>query len=89
MKDQQRKKSKSVAGSAGRKLSYQSGVSTDFMSSIHSNSGDRAQENKSSFTQTMHERWHKANMVLPECDIKDIMEENPNFNAGKKISPEH
>lgn len=28
-------------------------------------------------------------MNLPECDIKDIMDENPRFNQGKKVSPEH
>lgn len=65
-------------------------MSTDFMSSIHSNSGDRNKEDaKNNYTQVMHERWHKSNMNLPEPDIQDIMEENPIFNNGKKQSPEH
>ena len=37
----------------------------------------------------MHERWHRSNSQLPAPDLKDIMEENPVFNMGKKHSPEH
>jgi len=37
----------------------------------------------------MHERWHKSNNLMPQIDIKDIVEENPNFNQGKKTCPEH
>jgi len=85
------KKTKSLLNnSAGRKFSAQSNMSTDFMSSIHSNSGDRNKEDtKTNYTQLMQERWNKANMNLPEVDIQDIMDENPMFNSGKKVSPEH
>lgn len=84
------KKTKSLSNnSAGRKFSAQSNMSTDFMSSIHSNSGDRnKEENKSNYTQIMHERWHKCCMNLPEVDIQDVMDENPWFNNGKKVSPD-
>jgi len=63
-------------------------MSTDFMSSIHSNSGDRNKEdNKNNYVSVMHERWHRSNMILPEVDVQDIMDENPMFNNGKKVSP--
>jgi hypothetical protein len=48
MKDS--KKAKSVQNSSDRKFSAQSNMSTDFMSSIHSNSGDRnKEENKNNY----------------------------------------
>ena len=84
-----RSKAKSLSNSAGRKFSAQSNMSTDFMSSVHSNSGEKKQETINSFTQIMHERWHRANIGLPEIDQKDIQEENPHFNHGKKVSPDH
>jgi hypothetical protein len=89
MKDATRKKAKSMSHTAGRKFSNQSNMSTDFMSSIHSNSGEKGKEEKNTYTQIMHERWQKSNMNLPEVDVKDIMEENPIFNSNKKVSPEH
>jgi len=71
-----------------RKDSYLSSNSTDFQSSQHSTSGDRQKE-LTSFQQVMHDRWQKANANIPEVDQKDILEENPVFNSGKKKSPEH
>jgi hypothetical protein len=48
---EQVKKAKSLSNSAGRKFSAQSNISTDFKSSIHSNSNDRKNEdNRSNFT---------------------------------------
>jgi len=90
MKDSMRKAKSVSNNSAGRKCSAMSNISTDFMSSIHSNSGDRnKEENKNHFTNMMHERWHRSNMNLPEVDIQDIMDENPMFNNNKKVCPEH
>jgi len=44
----QRKKAKSFANSADRKNSNNSNMSTDFMSSVHSNSGTKQKEGKQS-----------------------------------------
>lgn len=41
------------------------------------------------FTSIMQERWHRSNNLLPQIDMKDIVEENPTFNHGKKTCPEH
>ena len=40
-------------------------------------------------TQVMYERWHRANRNIPQVDMKDIFEENPLFNKGKKSSPDN
>ena len=32
----------------------------------------------------MHERWHMANVGIPDIDKKDIVEENPVFNKLRK-----
>ena len=61
---------------------------SDFLSS-QSNSALRLNDNQKNFMQIMHERWHKSNNLMPQIDIKDIVEENPNFNQGKKTCPEH
>ena len=37
----------------------------------------------------MLERWHRSNRDLPQIDVKDIVEECPLFNRGKKPHPEH
>lgn len=37
----------------------------------------------------MHQRWNLANEKIPSIDKGDILEENPVFNNGKKVSPEH
>ena len=47
----------SLTDSAIRKMSNNSNISTDFMSSIHSTSGDRQKENGKAFTEIMQERW--------------------------------
>ena len=52
-------------------------------------SGDRQSEGKRDFTQIMFERWHRSNEDLPAADREDIMQENPLFNNGKKVSPDH
>lgn len=62
-------------------------MSTDFQSSVHSNSGQK--QNEMGYSQIMYERWHKSNFALPDVDKQDIQEENPLFNNGKKVSPEH
>ena len=68
MDDQSRssKPKTSLTDSAIRKNSNNSNNSTDFMSSIHSTSGDRQKEDgKVNFTQIMQERWQRSNMNLP------------------------
>jgi len=37
----------------------------------------------------MFDRWHRSNIVIPQIDLKDIFQENPNFNNYRKICPEH
>lgn len=59
---------------------------SDFLSS-KSNSANRPLEEN--HTYQMFERWHRANNILPQIDVKDIVEENPNFNCNKKTCPDH
>lgn len=81
---------KFMTDSAIRKNSTNSNNSTDFMSSIHSTSGDRQKEDvKANFSQIMQERWCRANQNLPKPDQTDIMEENPHFNKNKHIANKH
>ena len=63
---------------------YQSNNSNKSMSGEHLH-----EENKANFTKIMQDRWTRANAVLPLLDNKDISEEHPRFNNGKKFSPEH
>ena len=48
---------------------------------------DETMKSGMSMTQTMFERWHKANRHIPQVDRKNIFEENPNFNKNKKTCP--
>jgi hypothetical protein len=47
------------------------------------------EESKVDYTKIMLERWNKSNLILPLVDQKDINEECPIFNQGKKAHPEH
>jgi len=47
------------------------------------------EESKVDHTKIMLERWNKSNLILPLVDQKDINEECPIFNQGKKAHPEH
>jgi hypothetical protein len=61
-----------------------------FGASSNENSAMRTDEAKGlTMTQLMFERWHKSNRNIPQVDLKDIFEENPNFNNSKKSSPDH
>jgi len=42
-----------------------------------------------SYSAIMMDRFHKANVILPAIDQRDILEENPNFNNGKTSGPVH
>lgn len=77
-----------------RKDSYLSAASksTAFGSSdqFSSEEGSANRINEStSFTKVMHDRWILSNSKLPLTDQKDIFDENPIFNNGKKGSPDH
>lgn len=62
---------------------------TDSDEELKSSDHNSQKEKYSSFTQQMHERWHKANQKLPLMDRQDILDECPRFNNGLKSSPEH
>jgi hypothetical protein len=83
--DQTVLKSQKFCYSADRKLSNCSNNSTDFMSSVHSNSGTKKSE--MSYRQTMMARWHQSNSFIPEIDKQDIMNENPLCNNS--LAPAH
>ena len=62
-----------------------------FSAISNENSAMRTDEVKGGLTMTqiMYERWHRSNRHIPQVDMKDIFEENPNFNKGKKSCPEN
>lgn len=62
---------------------------SDFLSSQSNSANRNLEEIKMNFTPVMLERWHRSNNLLPQIDLKDIVEENPTFNNGKKTCPEH
>lgn len=66
-------------------------VGSIFNSSSGENSAYRPKEEfkAPSLTQVMYERWCKANKDTPQIDMKDIFEESPIFNKGKKSCPEN
>lgn len=68
--------SKSTANGSSDQLSSEDG------------SANRIKE-ASNFTKVMHERWLQSNSKLPHVDQKDIFEEHPIFNNGKKKVPDH
>lgn len=77
-----------------RKDSYLSAASksTANGSSDHMSSEDGSanrQKETSNYTKTMHDRWIQSNSKLPLIDQKDIFEEHPVFNNGKKKVPDH
>lgn len=87
-----------------RKDSYLSSTSTaangsssdQLNSSSEDGSGARMKEcsglkvmKHGNFTKVMHDRWQQSNGNIPAVDRRDIAEEHPVFNNGKKTAPEH
>lgn len=62
-----------------------------FSASCGESSANRSKEKSQGGnpTKSMHDRWLQANTLLPQVDQKDIFDECPRFNQGKKSCPEH
>ena len=46
-------------------------------------------DGKQDYTAIMKERWLRANILIPEMDQKDIIEESPIINPAKNNMPKH